>query len=120
MASVWLSKPGPIREGFKFQDLYGIHLALSWLEHPSQYQWIRFEAREFLWLDDVVALRTGGTLQLIQIKHVTERPDRPKFTLDDFVEQTATKRSLFEKWFVSWLDDRLALSLRSALSRFAE
>ena len=104
MASVWLSKPGPIREGFKFQDLYGIHLALSWLEHPSQYQWIRFEAREFLWLDDVVALRTGGTLQLIQIKHVTERPDRPKFTLDDFVEQTATKRSLFEKWFVSWLD----------------
>jgi NACHT domain len=102
--SVRLSKPGPLREGFEFQDLYGVHLALSWLEHPSDYRWLRFEAQEFGWLDDLAALTTDGDLILIQIKHVTERPDRPEFTLDDFINAEGTKKSLFQKWFISWIE----------------
>ena len=80
-----------------------MHLTLSWLEHPH-YQWIRLEAQEFGWLDDVTALKTDGTLTLIQIKHVTERPDRLKFTIDDFINAEGAKRSLFQKSFISWID----------------
>jgi hypothetical protein len=104
MMPVRLSKPGPLREGFEFQDLYGVRLALSWLEHPSHYGWIRLEAQEFRWLDDVAALTTDGDLILIQIKHVTERPDRPEFTIDDFINRDGAKRSLFQKWFISWIE----------------
>lgn len=104
MGHTRLSKPGPLREGFEFQDLYGVHLALSWLEHPSHYQWIRLEAQEFGWLDDVTALKTDGTLTLIQIKHVTERPDRTEFAIDDLIKAEGAKRSLFQKWFISWVE----------------
>ena len=81
-----------------------MHLALSWLEHPSHYRWLRLEAQEFGWLDDVAALTTDGDLILIQIKHVTERPDRPEFTLDDFINADGAKKSLFQKWFISWIE----------------
>jgi NACHT domain len=99
-----LTKPGQLREGFQYQDLYGMNVALSWLEHPADFVWVQFEAEEYGYLDDVVVLKSDQRLSLIQIKHVTERPDRPGLTLDDLLQRkTARSRSLFEKWFQSWL-----------------
>ena len=99
-----LTKPGQLREGFYYQDLYGMHLALSWLEHPVDFLWMRLEADEFGSLDDVVILRSDHTLSLNQIKHVTERPERPSLSLDHLLEKKSTRaRSLFQKWFQSWL-----------------
>lgn len=99
-----LSKPGTLREGFEYQDLYGIGVALSWLEHPNNFLWVRFEAEEFGSLDDIAILDSDNNLRLVQVKHVTERPDRPGLSLDDLLEKKGTRgRSLFEKWFRSWL-----------------
>ena len=99
-----LTKPGQLREGFQYQDLYGMNVALSWLEHPADFVWVQFEAEEYGYLDDVVIHKSDQTLSLIQIKHVTERPDRPGLSLDDLLQKkTARSRSLFEKWFQSWL-----------------
>jgi hypothetical protein len=99
-----LTKPGQLREGFYYQDLYGMHLALSWLEHPVDFLWMRLEADEFGSLDDVVILRSDHILSLNQIKHVTERPERPSLSLDDLLKKkSARARSLFQKWFQSWL-----------------
>jgi NACHT domain len=79
-------------------------MALSWLEHPADFVWVQFEAEEYGYLDDVVILKSDQTLSLIQIKHVTERPDRPGLSLEDLLQKkTARSRSLFEKWFQSWL-----------------
>jgi hypothetical protein len=81
-----------------------MNVALSWLEHPADLVWVQFEAEEYGYLDDIVLLKSDQTLSLIQIKHVTERPDRTGLTLDDLLQKkTARSRSLFEKWFQSWL-----------------
>jgi len=32
-----LTKTGPIREGFEYQDLYGVSVLIEWLEHPTRY-----------------------------------------------------------------------------------
>ncbi len=99
-----LTKPGQLREGFHYQDLYGIHMALAWLEQPTNVLWIRLEADDFGSLDDVAVLKSDGTLSLNQIKHVTERPERPGLCLDDLLEKKGERsRSLFQKWFQSWL-----------------
>jgi hypothetical protein len=96
-----------------------MNLALSWLEHPADFVWVQFEAEEYGYLDDVVVLKSDQTLSLIQIKHVTERPDRPRLTLDDLLQKkTARSRSLFEKWFQSWLSvesDPLYKSIEAVL-----
>jgi hypothetical protein len=74
--------------------------ALSWLEHPADFLWIKFEAEEYGFLDDVVTLRSDETLSVVQIKHVTERPDRPGLSLDDLLyKKTSRSRSLFENGF---------------------
>lgn len=99
-----LTKPGQLREGFHYQDLYGMHLALSWLEHPINFLWMRFEADEFGSLDDVAILRSDQILSLNQLKHVTERTERPGLSLNDLLEKKSERaRSLFQKWFQSWL-----------------
>lgn len=65
---------------------------------------MRFEAEEFGSLDDVAILKSDQTLSLVQVKHVTERTERPGLSLDDLLEREGKRsRSLFEKWFQSWL-----------------
>ena len=79
-------------------------MAITWLEQPSNMTWMRLEADDFGFLDDVAVLRSDGTLCLNQIKHVTERPKRLGLSVDDLLEKDGKKsRSLFQKWFQSWL-----------------
>jgi hypothetical protein len=79
-------------------------MALAWLEQPTNVSWMRLEADDFGSLDDVAVLMSDGTLSLNQIKHVTERPERPGLCLHDLLEKKGKRsRSLFQKWFQSWL-----------------
>lgn len=98
-----LSRTGPPREGFEYQDLQGVLALLEWLGHPANYAWIKFEAKEYGSLDDFAICDSNRNLQLTQVKHTGETPERPEFTFDDLTELPPTgRRSLFEKWYNSW------------------
>jgi hypothetical protein len=98
-----LSRTGPPREGFEYQDLHGVLVLLDWLAHPSTYEWVKFEAREYGSLDDFAVCYPNRHLRLYQVKHTGETPGRPSFTFDDFTDlPSRSRRSLFEKWYQSW------------------
>jgi len=98
-----LSRTGPPREGYEYQDLQGVLVLLDWLAHPSIFTWVKFEAREYGSLDDFAVCYSNRTLRLNQVKHTGETPDRPEFGIDDLTEAPPRGgRSLFEKWYRSW------------------
>lgn len=107
-ATEQLTRTGPIREGLEYQDLYGVSILMEWLEHPSRYVWVKFEANEFASLDDVVALSPEQHLRLIQIKHSSSADlFSTPFTMDELIKKPSrSENSLFRKWFTSWLDAR--------------
>jgi hypothetical protein len=77
---------------------------LDWLAHPSTYEWVKFEAREYGSLDDFAVCYSNRHLRLYQVKHTGETPDRPTFTFDDLTDLPPRgRRSLFEKWYRSWI-----------------
>jgi NACHT domain len=104
-----LTKPGPLREGFDFQDAYALLRFVEWLEKPAKYQWMKLEANEAGYLDDLIAVSTQDSCSLFQIKYGVH-PDTPsaswtwKSLLTGKSKQTATVSSLFAKWFRSWAD----------------
>jgi hypothetical protein len=98
-----LSKTGPPREGFEYQDLQGVLALLDWLGHPANFAWIKFEAKEYGSLDDFAVCDSNRNLRLNQVKHTGETPGRADFTFDDLTDSPAPgRRSLFEKWYNSW------------------
>jgi NACHT domain len=102
-----LTRTGPLRQGFDYQDLFGVAVLIEWLEHPDRYEWVKFEADEFGSLDDVATCSPANRLRLAQIKH-SSNPESPdaEFTLLDLLSVPASakpkRRSLFQKWFRSW------------------
>jgi len=94
------------RAGDDYQDAVALDLLVSMLEHPDRYEWIRVEADDFGYLDDVVALRRDGTIEAKQVKFSAhpENADDPY----DWDDLTATKKgkngqelpSLVGKWAV--------------------
>jgi hypothetical protein len=104
-----LTKTGSIREGFEYQDLYGLAVLVEWLERPSKYKWVAFEANEFGFLDDVVSCSSEDGLTLSQIKHsAVPGASREEFSLVELLDQPTgkkgSKQSLFQKWFNSWTE----------------
>jgi len=89
------------------------------LEHPTRYQWARVEADEAGLLDDVIALRTDGSLIARQVKFSTD----PESEGDAWTWQTLLKKrkgkteelpSLLEKWASSLEQLRKAGPIREA------
>ena len=63
--------------GYIYQTLVGIRLLCDWLSNPALYEWVQFEAddqEDARGLDDIVASRPDGLLELVQVK----------FTVDPF------------------------------------
>ena len=103
-----LTRTGSIREGFEYQDLYGVAILIEWLEHPERYDWVAFEEDDFGFLDDVVRCTPGQRLTLSQVKHsAVEGSSRVEFSLHELLEKRKGKRgfkeSLLQKWFTSWI-----------------
>ena len=75
---------------------------LKILKYPSQYEWVKLEAKEAGKLDDVLVLRRDGIVEATQVKYSTDtlRPNDP-WTWDRFLKRSKTGPSLLQDWFDS-------------------
>lgn len=88
--------------GYMYQTLVGIKVLCDWLDIPTLYAWVKFEAddeQDAQGLDDIVVQRPDGQMELKQVK----------FTVDPFASANALSwtwltarkgngKSLLEKW----------------------
>ena len=97
-------RPGAIRAGFHYQDLVAIEKLIEFYRNPSRYDWMELESLDpsFSAVDDVVAMRSDGTVDVIQIKFAVD-PDNPKTPLDwDWLlKRKKSGSSMLKKWFSS-------------------
>jgi hypothetical protein len=81
-----------------------MELIIDCIEHKDRYQWIKLEADEMGFLDDVIALRQDGRIQVLQVKYSTnpDMQDDP-WTWEKLLDRSKTKNgnqnlSLLQKW----------------------
>ena len=104
-----LTKPGPIRIGFDYQDAHAINLFIEWAAHPNRYVWAKLESEESGFLDDVIMLDKDNILHVKQIKY-SVHPEVPEesWSWNHLLErrkgERGAKPSFFKKWFISWHD----------------
>jgi hypothetical protein len=104
-----LTRPGPIRIGFDYQDAHAINLFIEWVAHPNRYIWAKLESEESGFLDDVIILGKDNILHVKQIKY-SVHPEVPEESwswshlLENRKSERGTKPSFFKKWFFSWYD----------------
>lgn len=107
-----ITRSGARRLGDEYQDLIALEVMVDWLEHPDRYVWIRLEADDAGYLDDVVALRTNETIVVKQIKFSTHpEQEHDPLTWERLLEKPQGKNgkgldSLLQKWAASL--DRLS------------
>jgi hypothetical protein len=89
--------------GYVYQNLVGIITLCEWLDTPSLYEWVKFEADDeeaARGLDDIVIQRSDGQMELIQVKF-TVNEFEPDYALSwDWltVRKGKSGTSLLEKW----------------------
>jgi hypothetical protein len=107
MAKGKYTRTGTRRLGDEYQDLIALEVLLDWLEHTSRFKWVRVEADEAGFLDDVVALGSDDRLIVKQVKFSTDpESDEDPWTWVDLLDKPAgetgkSKTSLLEKWHQS-------------------
>lgn len=101
---------GVRRAGDDYQDIVALDMLVSMLEHPDRYEWVRVEADEYGYLDDVAALRRDGTIEVKQVKF-SAHPDKADDPYDwkALTEKRKGKKgaelpSLVGKWGPTLLD----------------
>ncbi|MCX6985341.1 MAG: dsDNA nuclease domain-containing protein [Lentisphaerae bacterium] len=112
MASAY-TKPGTLRAGFDYQDIVAVDKIVDLIRHQcaERYQWIRIEADENDYLDDIQTLKGNGSFEFIQVKFSTD-PDSIKDPWDwtDLLKRNKSKKSgklaqsLLMKWATSVKD----------------
>ena len=113
------TRPGPLIAGFDYQELHAADLLIEFLENPQRYRWVRLEADEAGYLDDIVAQRADGSFIYRQVKFATDPDDESSnFSLDYLLKQEPGKkgprRSLLQKWAGSLTDLQKAGSIHEA------
>jgi hypothetical protein len=91
---------GTLRAGIEYQDIIALRVLIDWLEHSNRYEWVRVEADDAGYLDDIVALRTDGSLLAHQVKFSTN-PDviEDYWRWSDLLKRRKeTQESLLQKW----------------------
>ncbi len=94
----------PTRAGDQYQDLFGIDLIKEWLIDPEKYEYLEFEAptadeTRLSGLDDIVAKRTDGKFELLQIKFTVDSEDpRNALTFDWLLASRPRGTSILQKW----------------------
>lgn len=104
------TRVGVLRLGYEYQDLIALDILIDWIEHPTRYKWVRVEADEAGYLDDVVALKQNGHLLVKQVKF-SAHPElaTDPWAWDDLLHQRTSKAgnllpSLLQKWVASFQD----------------
>lgn len=101
------TRSGTRRLGDDYQDLVACEVLVDWLEHSERYAWVRVEADEAKFLDDVVAMLIDGRLIVKQVKFSTnpEGEDDPltweKLLTTPPGKSARARMSLLEKWATS-------------------
>lgn len=111
-------KTGIKRGGLEYQDLVAVEVLIRFLRNRDLYEWVQVEAEDEAYqaIDDVVACRKDGQLELTQVKF-TPAPQRPDLRLS-WEWLTARKpngTSFLQKWAKTALvhkgDGRLAKAM---------
>ncbi|MDE0529106.1 MAG: ATP-binding protein [Truepera sp.] len=93
------TRTGARRSGDDYQDLVAAGVLLTVLKHPSRYQWVKFEAKEAGKLDDVLALRTDGTVEATQVRLSTDAlRSGDQWTWPYLLAPEKSGRSLIQAW----------------------
>ena len=94
-------KTGVLRGGLEYQDLVAIEVLVRFLRDPDLYEWVQVEAedRAYQAIDDVVARRKDGQIELTQVKFTPDPldPDR-SLSWEWLTEHTPHGTSLLQKW----------------------
>lgn len=91
--------------GYIYQTRQGLSVLCDWLDSPSRYQRVMFECDDDAvaptGLDDIVAERADGLVDLRQVKY-TPSPELHPLSWDWMLEKSGTterSRSMLRKWF---------------------
>lgn len=97
------TRTGVRRAGDDYQDLVALDLLVEFLEHPERYQWVRVEADDAGFLDDVVALKSDGSIIAKQVKYSTN-PELPEdqWNWDDLLRTREGKRGELPSYLQKW------------------
>lgn len=91
--------------GYVYQNRQGLRILCDWLDAPTRYRQVKFECDDETvaptGLDDIVAERADGLVDLEQVKY-TPNPDVHELSWMWMLEKsgkTARSRSMLRKWF---------------------
>jgi len=88
--------------GYHYQTFVGIRLLCNWLDTPSLYDWVQFEADDQAaakGLDDIVAQRPDGLLELLQVKFTVDPYESANgLSWTWLLKRKGKGKSLLEKW----------------------
>ena len=111
-------RTGVVRGGFEYQDLVAVEVLIRFLWDRNLYQWVQVEAEDTAYqaIDDVVACRKDGRLELTQVKFTPDplHPDR-SLSWEWLTRRRPNGTSLLQKWAKTVLahrgDGRLAQAM---------
>ncbi len=106
------------RGGLEYQDLVAVEVLIRFLRDRDLYEWVQVEAEDAAYqaIDDIVACRKDGQLELTQVKF-TPDPLRPDLSLswEWLTRRKPNGTSLLQKWAKTALahraDGRLAQAM---------
>jgi len=104
------SRSGARRAGDEYQDAVTLHHLVEWLEHRDRFAYVKLEAGEEGYLDDLVVQpeRPPGDLVLIQVKYANEPTEDP-LTWDYLIRSKKPNQpSPIKKWITSLMSGRRA------------
>lgn len=97
-----LKRSGAILGGYLYQNMIGLEQLCNWLDDPTLFKWVVFEAdREVApqGLDDLVACRPDDKLILLQVKFTVDPSNSSnRLSWDWLLGHKPTGRSLLQKW----------------------
>ena len=103
------------RAGYEYQDLVGIEILIRHYRDPDLFSWVKLESDDpkIKSLDDVVAMRSDGSIEYIQVKFTV---DAAKYPLDWewLLEKTKNGNSLLAKWAEAFARAKLGGPIHSA------
>ena len=111
-------RTGVLRGSFEYQDLVAVEVLIRFLRDRDLYEWVQVEVEDAAYqaIDDVVACRKDGQLELTQVKF-TPDPLRPDLSLSwEWLTRRKPKGTSFlQKWAKTALthrsDGRLAQAM---------
>ena len=89
----------PPRAGDQYHDLFSISIIKEWLENTKKYEYLELDSldRKVKALDDIVAKRSDGLFELIQVKFTVDA-NKYLLTFDWLLEKKENGTSKLQKW----------------------